>query len=237
MAHAVTLKNLTFTYPDQPKPTLRDLSLTAPVGSFTLLCGRTGSGKTTLLRHLVPALTPHGTHSGDITVNGSVGFVQQDPDNQIVTDLVFHELAFTLENQGLPTQLIRRRVAEIASFFGLEPLLESPTYTLSGGQKQILNLAAALVSAPEILVLDEPTAELDPLAAKSFLNMLIRANTELGTTIICSEHRLDELLTLSDQILVIEAGECVHHASLKSLYRLSFGQMIPSKPSFRNQPK
>jgi len=211
MVHSVTLDNLTFSYPDHAVPALSSISLTAAAGSFTLLCGKTGSGKTTLLRHLVPALTPHGIRTGSVTVNGTVGFVQQDPDNQIVTDLVFHELAFTLENQGLPTQTIRRRVAEIASFFGLERLLESPTQNLSGGQKQILNLAAALVASPDILVLDEPTSELDPLAAKSFLNLLVRANRELGTTIICCEHRLDDVLSLCDQVVVIEAGECVHY--------------------------
>ena len=211
MAHPITIKNLTFSYPGQPVPTLNDINLNITPGSFTLLCGETGSGKTTLLRHLVPALTPHGKRIGDISVTPNTGFVQQDPDNQIVTDLVFHELAFTLENQGLPTQLIRRRVAEIASFFGLEYLLESSTHTLSGGQKQILNLAAALVAAPDTLVLDEPTSELDPIAAKAFLSLLTRANRELGTTIICCEHNLEDVLAMSDQVVLMKAGECVQY--------------------------
>jgi len=239
---AVSVKNLSFTYPQQQEqaahPILHNVSFDVPTGAFTLLCGRTGSGKTTLLRHLVPALTPHGKRSGQLVIAGaeidhtsndipprhpgprpgisapdalpekgktctSVGFVQQDPDNQIVTDIVFHELAFALENQGLPTATIRRRVAEVASYFGLEYLLESSTHTLSGGQKQILNLAATIVSDPRILVLDEPTAELDPIATQNFLRHLSRVNKELGTTVICCEHRLDEVLTLCDQVLLL----------------------------------
>ncbi|MCL2379630.1 MAG: ABC transporter ATP-binding protein [Coriobacteriia bacterium] len=213
---AVSAQSLTFTYPQEDAPILSDVNLTIPVGSFTLLFGRTGSGKTTLLRHLVPSLAPHGTRLGDVMIaDGSdlapIGFVQQDPDNQIVTDTVFHELAFALENQGLSTTTIRRRVAENASYFGLEYLLESSTHTLSGGQKQILNLAAAMVADPSILVLDEPTAELDPIAAQNFLRHLRRVNTELGTTILCCEHRLDDTLALSDQVLLLhDVREAVH---------------------------
>ena len=202
----ISAHELSFTYPEAPTPTLTNLSFKVEAGEFTLLCGQTGSGKTTLLRHLVPALTPHGTRSGTIAVNVPVGFVQQDPDNQIVTDLVFHELAFALENQALPTQAIRRRVAETASYFGMEYLLETSTHTLSGGQKQLLNLAAVLVAQPEVLVLDEPTAQLDPIAAQNFLRHLARINRELGTTIICAEHRLDETLDLADKVLLLNSG-------------------------------
>jgi len=199
----ISAKNLSFSYPESPA-TFSDLSFDITAGEFVLLCGRTGSGKTTLLRHLVPALAPHGQLTGQLDIAGKVGFVQQDPDNQIVTDIVFHELAFALENQGLPTQVIRRKVAEIASYFGLEYLLESPTHTLSGGQKQILNLAATLVAEPEILVLDEPTSELDPIAAQTFLKHLVQVNRELGTTVLCCEHRLDEVLTLCDKVLLFD---------------------------------
>jgi len=205
MPHAkiISAKNLNFSYPEALTVTLSNVTFEVTVGEFALLCGRTGSGKTTLLRQLIPALAPHGQLSGSLEVKGSVGFVQQDPDSQIVTDSVFHELAFALENQSIPTQTIRRKVAEIASYFGLEHLLESATYTLSGGQKQILNLAAALVAEPDILVLDEPTSELDPIAAQNFLRHLTRVNRELGTTIVCCEHRLDEVLSLCDKVFLI----------------------------------
>ena len=212
----VSAKDLNFSYPQSKTPILKDVNFTVEAGSFTLLCGRTGSGKTTLLRHLVPALAPHGQLTGQLDIGGKVGFVQQDPDNQIVTDIVFHELAFALENQNLPTQMIRRKVAEIASYFGLEYLLESPTHTLSGGQKQLLNLAAVLVAQPDILVLDEPTSELDPIAAQNFLRHLTRINRELGTTVLCCEHRLDEVLQLSDQVLLMRganAEECVQSST------------------------
>jgi len=212
----ISAKHLSFSYPQSSTPTLKNVNFNIEAGSFTLLCGRTGSGKTTLLRHLVPALAPHGQLTGQLNIAGKVGFVQQDPDNQIVTDIVFHELAFALENQNLPTQTIRRRVAEIASYFGLEYLLESPTHTLSGGQKQLLNLAAALVAQPDILILDEPTSELDPIAAQNFLRHLTRINRELGTTVLCCEHRLDEVLQLSDQVLLMRganAEECVQSST------------------------
>jgi len=204
----ISAKNLSFSYPQSPQ-IFTDLNFDITAGEFVLLCGRTGSGKTTLLRQLVPSLAPHGQLSGQLDIKGSVGFVQQDPDNQIVTDIVFHELAFALENQGLPTQTIRRKVAEIASYFGLEYLLESPTHTLSGGQKQILNLAATLVAEPDILVLDEPTSELDPIAAQTFLRHLVQINRELGTTVLCCEHRLDEVLTLCDKVLLLDAESSI----------------------------
>ncbi|MCL2403014.1 MAG: energy-coupling factor ABC transporter ATP-binding protein [Coriobacteriia bacterium] len=201
----VHVRSLSFSYPESEVPTLSSLSFQAAAGDFILLCGQTGSGKTTLLRHLVPALTPHGQSSGQLEIGGSVGFVQQDPDNQIVTDIVFHELAFALESQGLATQIIRRKVAEIASYFGLEYLLEAKTHSLSGGQKQILNLAATLVAEPDILVLDEPTSELDPIAAQNFLRHLARVNRELGTTVLCCEHRLEEVLEMCDKVLLMKS--------------------------------
>ncbi|MCL2437875.1 MAG: ATP-binding cassette domain-containing protein [Coriobacteriia bacterium] len=203
----IRAENLGFTYPEAQNSTFDEVNFQISAGEFVLLCGRTGSGKTTLLRQLVPALAPHGQSTGELEVKGSVGFVQQTPDNQIVTDIVFHELAFALENQGLPTQTIRRKVAEIASYFGLEYLLEAKTHSLSGGQKQILNLAATLVAEPDILVLDEPTSELDPIAAQNFLRHLARINRELGTTVVCCEHRLDEVLDLCDRVLLMSKAK------------------------------
>ena len=178
------IRNLDFTYPGATEPALRDVSLSVPEGSFIVLCGTTGSGKSTLLRHLKPELTPHGRRSGTMSYDGadiaalpprvsaaSVGFVMQDPDSQIVTDTVWHELAFGLENLGTDPGVIRRRVAEMASFFGIEGWFRRECSTLSSGQKQILALASVMAMQPRMLVLDEPTAQLDPIAALEFLQL------------------------------------------------------------------
>ena len=174
---AVTVKNLTFRYPETGVDVLRDISFSVESGAFVTLCGLSGSGKSTLLRHLKPALTPFGVRSGEVLLDGKpigtlspreqserIGFVQQSPDNQLVTDKVWHELSFGLENLGLKRDEISRRVAETASFFGIQNLFEAQVQTLSGGQKQLVNLAAVMAMQPQLLLLDEPTAQLDPIA-------------------------------------------------------------------------
>ena len=185
------------------RPVLENINFEIPAGQFALLIGPTGAGKSTLLRHLVPALAPRGTVGGSLSITGTTALVQQDPENQIVTDLVFHEIAFALENRAVPTQIIRSRVSELAAYFGIEDLLESSTHSLSGGQKQLVNLAAAMIAEPEILILDEPTAELDPIASQNFLTLLQRINKETGTTILCCEHRLENVLGICDQVIVL----------------------------------
>ncbi len=216
---AVAIKDLTFTYPGAPEPTLRNLSLTLPAGSFTLLCGPSGCGKTTLLRLLKKKLAPAGQRSGRIFLGdkdwdtlderqqaAGIGFVMQNPENQIVTDKVWHELAFGLENLGVAPAVIKRRVGEICGFFGIADWFHADTASLSGGQKQLLNLAAVMIMQPRLLLLDEPTAQLDPIAASSFLKALERINRELGTTILLTEHRLEEALPMADQTAVMEGG-------------------------------
>lgn len=198
---------------------LADVSLNVRAGEFLVICGRSGSGKTTLLRHLKPQLSPHGEMSGEILFAGEplaeldersaaakIGFVAQSPEGQLVTDKVWHELAFGLESLGVPTAEIRRRVAETASFFGIQNWFREDVSGLSGGQKQLLNLAAAMVTQPELLILDEPTSRLDPIAAAEFLAMLKKINDELGTTIILSEHRLEAALPLASRVVVMENG-------------------------------
>ena len=213
------IRNLTFTYPGQQAPALRDLSFSLEQGEFLVVCGKSGCGKSTLLRHFKTAMSPYGERKGQILLEGReldtvsvreqgarIGYVLQSPDNQLVTDKVWHELAFGLENLGYETGTIRLRVAEMASFFGIQTWFEKNVEELSGGQKQLLNLAAVMAMQPDLLVLDEPTSQLDPLAAGDFLATLRKINAELGTTILIIEHRLEEVLAYADRVMVMENG-------------------------------
>ena len=213
------IESLDFTYPEQKRKTLDGVDLRIERGSFVVLCGPSGCGKSTLLRQLRTTLAPHGTRSGHILFDGReldtlslreqstrIGFVQQSPENQVVTDKVWHELAFGLESLGCDTPTIRRRVAEMASFFGIQTWFYKKVSELSGGQKQLLNLAAVMVLQPELLILDEPTSQLDPIAASDFLATLGRLNRELGTTILLTEHRLEEAFPLASRVSVLDGG-------------------------------
>jgi energy-coupling factor transporter ATP-binding protein EcfA2/uncharacterized membrane protein len=213
------IEGLTFTYPERARPALDGISAAIEQGSFVTLIGPSGSGKTTLLRHLKPALAPHGAKSGAIRFEGAalddlpqrvqsakIGFVMQNPDSQIVTDKVWHELAFGLESLGCDTQTIRLRVAEMASFFGIQTWFHRRVDELSGGQKQTLNLASIMAMQPSVLLLDEPTGHLDPIAASEFLSLVRRINRALGVTVLLTEHRLEEVFPLSDRVLVLDNG-------------------------------
>ena len=226
----IQINQLSFTYPEDTEPALQDVSLTIPDGAFFVLCGLSGCGKSTLLRQLKPALAPHGTGSGSIYYNGvridkldlrqqsqKIGFVQQNPEYQIVTDKVWHELAFGMESLGYDTGTIRRRVAEMASFFGIQTWFHKSTAELSGGQKQLLNLAAVMVLQPDVLILDEPASQLDPIAASEFLELLGRINRELGTTIVLSEHRLEEALTFATKAAVLDNGRVLAEGSVPDI--------------------
>ncbi|MGI5895411.1 MAG: ABC transporter ATP-binding protein [Oscillospiraceae bacterium] len=216
----IELRDLSFRYPGSKKYALDGISLSIAPSSFVVLCGRSGCGKSTLLRHLKKNLTPYGERKGGAFYDGTditelsdrvsaqqIGFVQQSPENQIVTDKVWHELAFGLESLGFPNRVIRRRVAEMASFFGIQSWFRKSVYELSGGQKQLLNLASIMAMQPEVLILDEPTSQLDPIASSEFLDTLVKINRELGTTILLSEHRLEEVFPLADQVVVMEEGK------------------------------
>ena len=219
----ITVSHLSFTYPQETVPALRDVSFSVEEGEFLTVIGPSGGGKSTLLRALKPALTPHGSFTGEISFFGEplsaldarrqaaeIGFVLQKPDEQIVTDRVWHELAFGMESLGFATPVIRRRVAEMASFFGIEEWFSRPVEALSGGQKQLLNLASVMALQPRVLLLDEPTSQLDPIAAADFLNAVARIRRELGTTVILSEHRLEEALPLCDRVLALEQTGLAH---------------------------
>lgn len=217
-----SFQNVTFAYPEQEKAALRNISFSVSDGEFLILCGPSGCGKSTLLRHLKSCLVPHGSIQGKILYRGvplaeidqrtqsqEIGYVLQSPDNQVVTDKVWHELAFGLESLGYDTPTIRRRIAEIAAFFGIENWFYKDVRELSGGQKQLLSLASIMAMQPKILVLDEPTAQLDPIAASDFLALLGKINRELGTTIVLTEHRLEEAFPFATRVIVMEKGEII----------------------------
>lgn len=207
--NAVEISGLSFCYAGETKAVLKDVSFCLGKNEFCLVCGATGSGKSTLLSLLKPEISPRGTLGGQITISkeiGFVGFVGQDPEEQIVTDKVWHELAFGLENLGLPRAEIRRRVAETAAYFGIEEWFDKDTADLSGGQKQILSLASVCVMRPGLLILDEPTAQLDPISADRFLSILGRLHREQGMTVLLSEHRLEEVFPYADKVLGLDGG-------------------------------
>ena len=221
----LAVEGLSFRYPTCTASAVSDVSFRLESGDFTVLCGATGCGKSTLLRMLKRELTPVGDISGEVRFCGQplselsergsaadIGFVMQSPEQQIVTDKVWHELAFGLENLGVPKNDIARRVAEMASFFGIGPWYGKNTAELSGGQKQLLNLAAVLVMQPKLLVLDEPTAQLDPIAAADFIATLKRLNQELGLTIIMAEHRLEDVIPVCSRLIVMDSGRVIADA-------------------------
>lgn len=226
------VENLSFTYPRQSgdtspeKEALHQVSFQIQEGDFVVVCGESGCGKTTLLRMLKRELAPAGQKQGAIFFSGreqselsdreaacEIGFVLQNPENQTVTDKVWHELAFGLENMGIPTPVIRRRVAEMACFFGIDDWFRKKTSQLSGGQKQLLNLASVMAMQPRLLILDEPTSQLDPIAASDFINTLVKINKELGLTILLTEHRLEDVFPVADQVMVMEKGQLLYMGS------------------------
>ncbi len=220
MAH-FQIENLSFSYPAaKGKKSLDGISLQVEKGEYVVLCGASGSGKTTLLRQLKPVLAPFGEKTGEILFNGKdvaslsrqeqaskIGYVMQDPDDQIVTDKVWHELAFGLESIGCDQTTMRARVAEMACYFGIQGWFHKDVATLSGGQKQLLNLASVMAMQPEVLILDEPTSQLDPIAASDFLNTVRKINMELGTTVIITEHRLEDIFPYADRAVVMAGGK------------------------------
>ena len=222
MAH-FEIKDLSFFYPtEKKKPALLHINLKIERGEYVTVCGKSGSGKTTLLRHLKSVLEPHGKTEGEIFFEGKplkdadlrtqssrIGYVMQNPDNQIVTDKVWHELAFGLESLGMDQKTIRLRVAEMASYFGIQNWFHRNVTELSGGQKQLLNLASIMAMQPSVLILDEPTSQLDPIAASDFLNTVRKINRELRTTVIITEHRLEDIFYASDKVVVMENGQII----------------------------
>ena len=239
MAH-FRIENLNFTYATGAAPVLTDINLTIEKGEYVVLCGQSGSGKTTLLRQLKTVLAPHGTRTGSIFYNGvplpevsqreqssGIGFVMQNPDDQIVTDKVWHELAFGLESLGVDQKTMRLRVAEMASYFGIQSWFHRDVCNLSGGQKQLLNLASIMAMQPEVLILDEPTSQLDPIAASDFLNTVKKINLELGTTVIITEHRLEDIYHSADRVVVMEGGRILANGDPRTVGTMLHSQGSP----------
>ena len=218
--HQFQIRDLSFSYAAAPEaPILQNVKLTVAAGEYVVLCGASGSGKTTLLRHLKSVLAPVGKRNGQVLFHGrpleqvsrqeqaaAIGYVMQNPDDQIVTDKVWHEMAFGLESLGVDPGVIRARVAEMACYFGIGDWFHRDVAILSGGQKQLLNLASIMALQPEVLILDEPTSQLDPIAASDFLNTVRKINLELGTTVIITEHRLEDVLPYADRAIVMDGG-------------------------------
>ncbi len=214
------IENLTFSYPFTNKNALDGVNLSVNSGEFIVICGESGCGKTTLLKMMKPDLTPYGEITGSVMYNGEdiftadrkitsseIGFVLQNPESQIVTDKVWKELAFGLENIGVPRNKIRLRVGEMASYFGIGEWYHKKTDELSGGEKQLLNLASVMAMSPKILILDEPTSQLDPIAASGFIQTLKKLNRDLLLTVILVEHRLEDAFQYADRIVVMEKGK------------------------------
>ena len=216
-----TIKNLTFNYYNDPSLVLDTIHLEIEPGEFLVICGKSGCGKTTLLRHLKKSLMPNGHRQGNIYYQGQeietlenketeIGYVFQNPSDQIVMDQVFHEIAFGLENQGMELAMMKRRVAEIANYFNLQDILYQKIQTLSGGQKQMVNLAAIMAMNPKVILLDEPTAQLDPIHAMSFIKMLKQLHDDFGITVILVEHQLELVVEHASRLLVMDNGSILH---------------------------
>ncbi|MBD8070296.1 ABC transporter ATP-binding protein [Bacillus sp. PS06] len=246
------LENVSFTYPGQEEPMISDINLSFSQGEFVVICGRTGSGKSTLLKQLKQEITPFGLKEGVIyyknlsieqynpeVLTSEIGMVFQDPENQIVMDEVYQELIFGMENLGVDYNSMRKRIAELVQFFDLDHLLYKKTYEMSGGQKQLVNLASILLLQPKVLLLDEPTSQLDPIAAKDFVQLLQRINQEFGITIIMVEHRLEDILPIADRLVFMDKGKIVSQGDprLSIVEAVAdsnqlFTPFIPSIPKF-----
>lgn len=207
----ITVENLKFTYPQGEKPTLDGVSLSVDQGEFVLLCGEVGGGKSTLLRMLIPEIRPSGELSGKAQIKDEItyGYICQNPEEQIVTDKIYHEIAFTLENLGYDTSAIKRRTAEVSSYFGLDSILFEDCASLSGGQKQILNLASAMAQNPDVLILDEPTSRLDPVSREKFFSVLTKLKNDFDTTVIIAEHNIEDLLPAASKICIMDSGKII----------------------------
>lgn len=224
------IENLSFSYSNNEEQAIKNINLQIEQGEFIVICGKSGSGKSTLLRMLKPELTPNGKASGiiklfnkdknDFTQRDSaeyIGFLLQNTEYQAITHTVRSELAFGLENLGYDSRIIRLRIAEISAYFFLENIIDKKISELSGGQKQIVCLASIVAMHPKAIILDEPTSQLDPVSSASFLEILQKLCRENGITIIMTEHRLENVVRLSDRVIIMENGEIISDCSPQNI--------------------
>lgn len=224
------IKNLSFTYPDSKTQALKNINLTVNQGEFIVICGKSGSGKSTLLRMLKPELAPHGSLSGDREFFGreekdfshrdsaeKIGFLLQNTEYQAVTHSVRTELAFGLENLGLNSKTIKLRIAEISAYFSLENIIDKKISELSGGQKQTVCLASILAMHPDVIIFDEPSSQLDPMTAETFLNTIHKLYKENGITVIITEHRLQNVIPMADRVIIMDKGEIISDTSPRNI--------------------
>ncbi|MBQ7668092.1 MAG: ATP-binding cassette domain-containing protein [Clostridia bacterium] len=238
------IKKMSFKYNMNNKETLKDIDLTVNKGDFVTIFGKSGSGKSTLLSLLKPQIAPVGVLKGDILFEGKkledidkkdsvlkIGFVFQDPEAQCVTDKVYHELAFGLESLGVDSKTIKLRVSEVSDFFHIDELFYKDINKISGGQKQLINLASIMVMKPEVIILDEPTSQVSPIIAREFLNTLGMINREFGTTIILSEHRLFDVIKFSNKLVLMDEGRIIESSDVdtvcKKLYKTEYFELLP----------
>ena len=207
----IKVEDLTYIYPGTDKAAVDKVNFNVNDGEMLAICGATGSGKSTLLRLINPSITASmtGNISGNVIFSDAdkrIGYVGQNPSEQIVTDKVWHEMAFGMENLGIQKDRMANRIAELSAYFGMEDWLDKDTFALSGGEQQMLNLAAVMAMDPQILILDEPTSRLDPVSAQSFITAVEKLHRDLSLTIIIAEHRLEEIIPICDRLLILKAG-------------------------------
>lgn len=248
----IEINNLSFKYPNSNEKALKNVSLSVELGEFVVFCGPSGCGKTTLLNQLKREISPFGEQNGEILYKGKtiesigkremvedIAMVFQEPESQIVSDTVYHELAFSLENLAYPTNIIKMRLAEIVNFFGMEDKFYESVHNLSGGQKQMLNLASVLVLHPTVLLLDEPTSQLDPISSRELLEIVYKLNRDYSVTVLMTEHRLEDVIPLADKLIVMDRGEVKYSGGPREVCRDIFNskddiftEFIPSIPRY-----
>ena len=216
------IENFSFTYPEEGR-VIKNISFGVNEGDFLVISGKSGCGKTTLLKHLKPSLKPKGEVDGLIILDEEIekddtkiGFVFQNPNDQIVMDKVWHEIAFGLENTTTPLKQMKRRVGEIVNYFNLQNIINKDTQSLSGGEKQLVNLASVMVMNPKVILLDEATAQLDPVNREEFIKILKQINDDFNVTIIFVEHQLEGLLNVANRLIVMDEGKIVIDDDIKN---------------------
>lgn len=230
----IEAKKLTFTYPERTSPTLENVSFSVNPGELILIMGRSGSGKTTLFKLMKKEIAPFGKIDGSLGCESeNIGFVFQNPNDSIITDNVISELAFSMENEGADSGSISRRIGECSAFFNLQELLDKKTDALSGGEKQTVSLAASMMTSPDVLLLDEPCAHLDPVAEEKFVQVILRLNRELGTTVLISAHDPEKLLPFADRVMLLENGrlsKCAQPADFALWLKKENHEMLSAMP-------